>query len=219
MRNPTKLALFVVCLGALLSPSVCAGAALLLDDFSTGSFSLSSGGSTSASGSFATPLTDQRGASGVGLPNWTAVLVPGEVGFDVNQLNPRPGRTILTLSYWTTAGTFSILGYDAFALDFGSVVGTGEMRVTVDGSGGREVRIPITESGTIVSPFSYLDTSQSLSSLTFMTFHVSATTPNFSTTIDNIRIVPEPSTFLLLLGVAAVTLLRLVHLRRKRKPA
>jgi hypothetical protein len=179
------------------------GATLLLDDFSTGSFFLERGdnGTASFSDSFATPLTDQRTINGVGFPNWTLTLGSGGLVYDVDSLEE--GRNYMYLEY-SSSGTFSILGYDAFAVDLINVVGTGELIVAVSGSGGNNVRVPISESGTVVSPFSFLDTSRSLDSLSAMSFRFNTSSEDFSATIDNIRLIPEPSAPMMLLTVATV---------------
>lgn len=188
-------------------------ATLLLDDFSSGSFLLSFGGSTSDSGAFGTPLTDQRNVSGVGFPNWTATLATGDLDYNVNQLDPSPRRNYLNLKYSLASGTFSLLGYDAFAVDVTNVVGSGELVAFVDGTPGADIRFEITGSSTIVSPFSGLDTSQSLGSLSQMNFRFYAISDDFSLTIDDVRIVPEPSASLLtVFGVVAVLFQR----RRKK---
>lgn len=188
------------------------GATLLLDDFSSGSYSLASGGTTSNSSAFTSPLTDQRTVSGVGFPNWTVTLTPEELRFNVDQVDPNPGRNYLNLNYTLSSGTFSLLGYNAFAVDVTNVVGIGEFVAFVDGAPSADLRFTINGSGTIVSPFSALDTSQSLSSLTRMNFRFIALSDDFSLSIDNVRIVPEPSS-LLLSGVAAASLL----FRRRRE--
>ena len=187
-------------------------ATLLLDDFSSGSFLLSFGGSTSNSGAFGTPLTDQRNVSGVGFPNWTATLATGDLDYNVNQLDPSPRRNYLNLKYSLASGTFSLLGYEAFAVDVTNVVGTGEFVAFVDGTPGADIRFTINGSSTIVSPFSGLDTSQSLGSLSQMNFRFYAISDDFSLTIDDVRIVPEPSASLLT-GFGAVTVL----FQRRRK--
>jgi hypothetical protein len=193
--------------GCGLSPSK--SATLLLDDFSSGAFALAFGGTTSNSSSFATALTDQRTISGVGDPNWTATLSAGSLVYVVDSMSK--GRNYLTMNYSST-GVFSILGYNAFALDLLNVIGTGELIVSVTGSGGNNIKVPISGSGTIVSPFSFLDTSQPLDSLSAMNFRINAISEDFSADINNVRIIPEPSASILLLLSAAGLVLR-----RRRK--
>lgn len=187
-----------------LSPSK--SATLLLDDFSSGAFALGFGGTTSNSGSFATALTDQRTVSGVGDPNWTATLSAGSLVYVVDSISK--GRNYLGMNYSST-GAFSILGYNAFALDLLNVIGTGELIVSVTGSGGNNIRVPISGSGTVISPFSFLDTSQPLDSLSAMNFRINAISEDFSVSIDNVRLVPETSaSILLLLGAGGLALRR-----------
>lgn len=208
-----KTSYFLIILAVIHSSTHSMAATLLLDDFSGVGFSLSSGGTTSSSGSFVTALTDQRTVSGVGFPNWTVTLLPEELRFNVDQVNPSPGRTYLNLNYSSSSGTFSLLGYNAFAFDITNVVGMGELVAFVDGAPSADVRLAISGSGTYVSPFSGLDTSQSLSSLTQMNFRFFAISEDFALTIDNVRIVPEPSSsLLLLLGGAATSM----HRRRRK---
>lgn len=206
--------LLIVILGAL-GLAMSEGATLLLDDFSSGAFSLSFDGATSNSGPFITPLTDQRTVTGVGFPNWTATLASGELAYSVDQLEPSPRRNILRINYYLSIGTFSILGYDAFAVDLSDVIGTGEFEVRVSGNPGAppDLIVPISGSGTVMYPFSGLETSSLLDSLDSVTFRFFAISVDFSATIDNIRIVPEPSASLLIgLGVAS-----LLFQRRRRK--
>ncbi len=186
--------------------SVSRAATLMLDDFSSGSFALAFGGTTSHSGSLVTALTDQRMVSGVGDPNWTATLGAGSLAYVVDSMSE--GRNYLTLSYSST-GTFSVLGYNAFALDFSNVVGAGELIVSVTGSGLNNIRVPISGSGTIISPFSFLDTSQPLDSLSSMNFRINTISEDFSADIDNVRLVPEPcASILLILGTGGAVLRR-----------
>ncbi|MGD9418425.1 MAG: PEP-CTERM sorting domain-containing protein [Verrucomicrobiota bacterium JB025] len=205
---------FPILLFLIGSFSLCPAraATLLLDDFSLGGFSLASDGTTSNSESFATPLTDQRTIAGLGFPDWTATLATEGLSINISQLNPSPGRTFIDIYYTLSSGTFSLLGYDAFAIDLSEVEGSGELRVSVDGSLGTDVRIPIDGSGTIVYPFSNLGTSQSLDSLTALEFRFYSVTGDFSLTIDNLRLVPEPSSSVLILFGAIPLLLQ----RRRR---
>ncbi len=208
--NPLHL---LIALSGILSLSPSNAATLLLDDFSSGSFSLAFGGTTSNSGPFVTPLTDQRTVAGVGFPNWTATLASGDLAYSVNQLDPSPRRNYLNINYSLASGSFSLLGYDAFAVDVSNVIGSGEFVAFVDGAPSADIRFAINGSGTIVSPFAGLDTSQSIGSLSQMNFRFYAISDDFSLTIDNVRIVPEPSASLLVgFGVAS-----LLFQRRRKK--
>jgi hypothetical protein len=209
MKAFTLSAIFMFC---SVGTEHIAAATLLLDDFSSGSFSLASGGTTSNSGAFASPLTNQRTVSGVGPANWAITLAPEELAYTVDQLTLLPRRNFFDLSYSKTVGTFSIIEFQAFAVDLFNVVGNGELLISVDGSAGRDIRVPINGSGTLVSPFSNLRTSQPLDSLSLINFSFIAVSEDFSLSIDNVRIVPEPSA-LLLSGVAAASLL----FRRRRE--
>lgn len=202
---------FLICVGSVAFASNVHGATLLLDDFSSSGFSLASGGTTSDVSSHVTPLTDQRIVSGVGPPNWTATLASGELLYTVDQLSPSPGRNFINLNYSSLSGSFSILGYSAFAVDLTNIVGSGEFIVFVDGAPGADIRIPISSSGTVISPFTNLDTTQSLDSLTQINFDFRALSEDFFVTVDNVRLVPEPSS-MLMIGLASL----LTTFRRRR---
>ncbi|MGE9269535.1 MAG: hypothetical protein ACQKBU_01925 [Verrucomicrobiales bacterium] len=161
MNQTMRSLLFLLMFTGIFELCPARAATLLLDDFSLGGFSLASDGTASNSESFATPLTDQRTIAGFGFRDWTVTVATGELSLNIAQVYPAPGRTYLNLSYTLSSGSFSLLGYDAFAIDLSEVVGTGEFSVSVDGSLGTDVRIPIDGSGTIVYPFSNLETSHS----------------------------------------------------------
>lgn len=209
-HNLTMKTVLLVLTATACGLSASNATTLLLDDFSTGAFALAFGETTSDSASLASPLTDQRTVSGVGDPNWTVTLNTDSLTYIVDSISE--GRNYLTLNYSST-GTFSILGYDAFAIDLLNVVGTGELIVSVSGSGGNNISVPISGAGTVVSPFSFLDTSQPLDSLSAMNFRINAISEDFSANIDNVRIVPEPSAAPLLIGLSAVSVL----FQRRRK--
>ena len=137
---------------ALIGFNSCGAATVRLDDFSFGEFDLASGGTTTNSIPFSTLLTDQRTIFGIGFP-WTATLASEQLNYAAS---PRtPGRSYLNLNY-SSSGTFSILGYDAFALDVANVTGTGEFMVFVDGAPTfGALRVPVTASGELVYARNY----------------------------------------------------------------
>lgn len=185
-------------------------ATLFLDDFSSGSFALASGGITSNSEPFATPLTNERTVTGVGAPTWSSSLASGELDYIVS--NPRPGRHYLEINY-SSSGTFSILGYDAFAIDVANVTGAGDFIVFVDGAPTfGALRVPVAASGELVYPISEVITGESLDSLSQMNFRFVPVSEDFSLTIDNVRLIPEPTSSLLVALGLSVTIL---HRRRK----
>lgn len=206
------LYLHIVIAGILSSNSTKA-ATLLLDDFAVGSFLLTSESASLSSGIFVTEITNQRTIAGDGLPNWTVTLSQGLLNFNVNQVDASRGRTHLDLIYSLSSGTFSLTSYDAFAVDLFNVVGIGELVLSVNRGAGDDIRIPINGSGTLISPFSNVRTSQSLDSLTVISFGFSSISDDFSLSIDNVRVIPEPSSFLLLfIGIAGTTF---YHRRRE----
>lgn len=185
-------------------------ATLLLDDFSSGSFALASGGITSNSEPITTPLTNERTVTGIGAPTWSSTLASEELNYLVS--NPRPGRNYLEINY-SSSGTFSILGFDAFALDVANVTGAGELIVFVDGAPTfGALRVPVAASGELVYSISEVVTGQSLDSLSQINFRFTPVSEDFSVTIDNVRLIPEPSSPLLIAFGVSVAIIR-----RRRK--
>ncbi|WP_200391915.1 hypothetical protein [Roseibacillus ishigakijimensis] len=170
---------------------------MILDDFSFGESSLSSEGMASDSVLYDTLLTERREILGAGEPSWVAAITSQELSFSVSQHSPSPRRTYLSVSYFSSE-EFSLFGYNAFAVDLVDVVGSGELVVSVDGSFGRDVAVPINGDGMIISPFEYLGTTEPLDSLTSIRFRFYAVSEDFSAKIDNLRLVPELSSALLL---------------------
>ena len=181
-------------------------ATLLLDDFSSGTFSLGSGGVTSISQPYVTPLTNERTVTGVGAPTWSASLASGELAYVAN--NPRPGRNYLEINY-SSSSTFSILEFDAFAIDVTSVTGTGELIVFVDGAPTFEaLQLSIAAPGEWVYPTSDLLTGQSLDSISQINVRFTPVSEDFGVTVDNVRLIPELSSSLFVAFGALVTTLR-----------
>lgn len=197
---------------AFIGINSCSAATLLLDDFSIGDFDLSSSGTASDSIPLSTPLTNERTVTGVGASTWSSTLASGELDYIVS--HPRPGRHYLEINY-SASGTFSILGFDAFALGVADVTGTGEFIVFVDGAPTfGALRIPVTQSGELTYLISEVVTDQSFDSISQMNFRFIPSSEDFSVTIDNVRLIPEPSSFsLVALGLSIAILAR----RRKFK--
>lgn len=196
----------LLCLIVTVMMNPVYAATLLLDDFSSGGSALASGAITSNSAPFITPLTNDRAVTGIGAPIWSSTFASGALDYVVS--NPRPGRHYLEINY-SSVGTFSILGFDAFALDVVNVTGTGEFIAFVDGAPTfGALRVPVTASGEIVYSFSELVTGQSLDSLAQMNFRFIPVSEDFSVTIDNVRLIPEPSSSLFLALGFSVSVLR-----------
>jgi hypothetical protein len=220
------LTLAVIC---ILNP-VClervAGATLLLDSFNEGSYNLSYSGQLNATSTISSPLGSRRDAR---LNNRDAIAgavvtstlddTLGTLSFSVNGLSSNTLRPLdLRMSY-SQGGPFSILGYSAFELDFSSVTGAGFLIIELGSEtaiyGPSAYRISINNPGTVSVPFSNLNfgTNGSINSFNALHFTFEAATEQFSMSLNEIRVVPEPSSFLLfLVGVVGTTL----HRRRRK---
>jgi hypothetical protein len=117
--------------------------------------------------------------------------------------------------HYSQGGPFSILGYNAFEFDFSALTGTGALIVELGrGSaiyGPETHRIPLESPGLVSVPFSELNYGAGGSVEQFFAIHFvfEANTDQFSFTLDEIRLVPEPGSFQL-------AVLGLIFLSRRR---
>lgn len=201
-----------------------AAVTLLVDDFSEGDLALSLGGTTSGNstvvGEFGT-LRSARIRARNSVPGTTLTSTfLGSNGYSTFALDeagltasiPPPG---LHLAYGG-AGTRSLLGSSGFEFDFRNVQGAGFLLIEVGGETVKtssSLRVPLIGPGTLRVPLDMvnLGTGGSLDAFSALHFDFHAQTTEFSFTLDQIRVVPEPSV-LLLLSALSLT----VFTRRRR---
>lgn len=116
---------------------------------------------------------------------------------------------------YVAGGPYSILGFSAFEFEIASLEGRGNLVIELGGEtlpNANTIRVPVTESGTLSVPFDQLNFSSGadLGAFGGMHFEFEAASEEFSFTLDEIRIVPEPSVALLFV-VGAIGML---HRRR-----
>lgn len=179
---------------------------IVIDSFNEGSFNLSFGGDLTNTSSVSSPLGDERrsrindreamqGAIVTSTLNDSA----GTLAFAVDGLSTDSTRPLDLRVTYSQGGPFSILGYDAFELDFSALTGTGFLLVELgsrsDVYGPTANRIDLNGPGVVTVPFSELNfgTNGSIDSFSSLHLTFEADTEQFSMTLNEIRVVPEPS--------------------------
>lgn len=206
-----------------LSFSAASGfaASLVVDSFTEGEFMLSLGGDTSANSAVASPLGARRAVSisnRLVAPGSTITSTldadVGSLSFYVNGQSTGNSPLRLSISY-SEGGPFSLLGYDAFEFEFSSLSGTGFLIAEIGSPSATYPsettnRIALGSPGAVVLPFSDLNfgNNGSIDSFHVIHFVFEAESQEFSFGLDEIRVVPEASTMLLIAFGAGSILLR-----------
>jgi hypothetical protein len=214
MTSVSKLYLVTGCSLSMIPSGF--SSTLLLDNFSAENFQLEHPRPFTDTKIHLTPLTDRRIVTAAGLPDWSVDFSDGVVHYTVVQESsrPYPGRNYLRFSYSNSAGPINLGNFQAFAIDVTVIRGSGRLRGFVNRPDFDDPIVPITTSGTHVYPFSNFDTSMtgnSLSAIDLLAFQISSETQDFEVIVDNFRLIPEPSTSLLL----AISLIGIFSFRRR----
>jgi len=176
---------------------------VLLDDFSAENLQLEHPQPFTETRNHLSRLTDRRVVTGAGIPDWSADFSGGVVHYTVEQESsrPAPGRNYLRFSYSNSAGPIDVGNFQAFSIDVTVIRGSGRLVGFVNQRAFDDPIVPITSSGTLTYPFSNFDTSMtggSLSAIDLFAFEISSQSQDFEVIVDNFRLIPEPSTSLLL---------------------
>lgn len=136
----------------------------------------------------------------------------GTLSLDIQGLSTSTAMTPLhlDLSYRPQTGTdplptYSLAGYSGLGFDFTDVQGNGALIVELGSQsasyGPQAHRIPIITPGEVLVPNELMNfgTGGSIDSFNSMHVRFEAVTEQFSFTLNEIRLVPEPSTFVLML--------------------
>ena len=209
------LAIFLI---SLAPGPTCYAAVTMVDTFDQGGFSIFVPGGGQGDEAVNLPLGSRR------LANLsTSGLSPDAVM--TSTLNSSTGKLTffasgtstffplsLTLTY---AGPtlHNIAGCTEFILGFSELSGVGTLYIELGGSNGVEgvVRMNLTGPGEVHYPVSdvyYDGTGHTLDSFNVLTFRFESRSPEFSFTLDEIRLVPEPSGALLALAAGIGLLAR-----------
>ncbi len=216
-----KNSLFCALAALVVSNNPVSAATLVIDSFTEADFFLSVEGDTSITSDVSTPfgtrrfsrISDRIAASGTVMTS-TLDSSAGTLSFNVNGQSTGSSPLDLRASY-SQGGPFSVLGYNAFEFDFSALEGSGSLIIEL-GSGSAVYgpsanRVTINSAGTLSVPFTSLNfgTGGSVPSFQAMHFTFEADTDQFSFTLDEVRVVPEPgASILLLLGAGSMALRR-----------
>jgi hypothetical protein len=202
----------------------------VLDTFTTGPFALSESGSFSDSDRINSPLGNNRDVRinrGLAAPGTTMTTTldtgSGTVSLNFNGQSLSVNNPLDFRAVYSIGGPFSLLGSTAFELDFSELSGSGFLITELGGviassHGPSTSRIALNGPGTVVVPFSELNFSPSGSIDDFSStlFVFEADSQAFAFTLDEIRVVPEPSS-VLLVGLGGLG--GLVGLTRRKRVA
>jgi hypothetical protein len=209
----TTLILLIVITTYLTSPS-SPGATVIFDDFTTGAYDIGITKPSSQNTSpVVAPLVDTRSSVGFGAGFWSSTVDTG-AGTLSYVLALRPGGNPLKdhsfrVNYSNSSGNINLLGFDAFVLSAGSVVGSAMVYAYV-GTGVPSlgaVPVSLNGSGSVVIPFSNMAATDPTnpSSISFL---IVPQTLDFSATLNEISVIPEPSALILSALGACVLLVR-----------
>lgn len=200
-------------------------ATLVVDSFAQGPFSLSLSGPVTNNSTIASPfgsdrsatISERLAASGATMTS-TLDDSAGLLSLSIDGQSTLASRPLDLRLQYSGGGPFSLLGYNAFEFDFSNLSGSGFLIVELGGGstavyGPSTNRISLNTSGVTTVPFSALNfgTSGSIASFTSLHFTFEADTEQFSMTLNDIRVVPEPSVIAL-----AMPFLLTILLRRQR---
>lgn len=186
-------------------PRACA-ATLILDSFSQGDFILQSGGANSNDTTITSPLMDSRIVDGFGVGTWSVSLASGSgsLNYSVTEILEGQGTTRFGMNFrYERTGADDLLGYSAFSLDFTNVSGTALLEVFVKNqNAGAMIPVTLDSSGQLIYSFANL-AANDLSAITDISFRVIPQSDTFSFALNEVSVVPEPSTLILCMFGAA----------------
>ena len=189
-------------------------AVILVDTFDQGGFSIFRPGGNPSDEMVNLPLGTQRGAE---LSGWASS--PGSTM--TSTLNSSTGKLNFIASGTATNPTFpmslslvyggpdlhSIAGCTEFILGFSELSGVGTLYIELGGSNGFTgvLRVDLTGPGELHYPVTgvYEGAGHTLDSFNVLTFKFESRSSQFSFTLDEIRLIPEPSASVLALAAGA----------------
>jgi hypothetical protein len=113
----------------------------------------------------------------------------------------------VVLTYSGVLG-LDLSSFDAFELDFPSLQGAGEVAIVLNsgGFGTDSTRVALQTGGTLLYPFAAVNNGHDFSDVDQISIHVIGLTTDFAVSLDEVRIVPEPSSVVLLSGLCLLLL-------------
>ena len=186
-------------------------AVLVLDTFSEGQVNLSqdeSGGDTDVIPG--KPFESREiGAANTGPYSVTSVSGSGILNYTIAVRGQSAERSEFLSIFYTKSSSSSakLLGVDAFVLKVTSIVGEGNLTISLNVGFSMTIPVALNAPGEIIFPLSNFGRPFDLNLITKVGFHFVPSSPNFSITLDEISAVPEPSASLLL-GIGGWVCLR-----------
>jgi hypothetical protein len=196
-----------------LKPVDLPAATIIIDTFDEGGYDLTGEFPDSIRTNFSIIHSDLVGGRDVfprGIGAWTMKLTPadGFTRYDVSTSVAAPIGQVLSLNYLPVAGqTINLLGQNAFLLKFSSLTGSGDLQIGINGNLLGSFELGLTSSGEVIWPYSYFPAGISLNTVNQLTFRFAAKSADFSFNLDEISLVPEPTSltfsYLVLFGFIA----------------
>lgn len=185
---------------------------VIIDDFSSGQFSINSNGTTRDTSLISSSIASSRWSRGSGSDNWTA-----SVDSDTSTLSYAVSNPIATtrfaITYSSSTGSLDLIGLSALLIEVNDLVGFGQIYAFEGSSSSLLDVIPVdlTITGSIIIPFANMNTANPTNP-SELTFYIVPQSPDFAITISSIGAIPEP-TSAIMITISAFTLI----LRRRRK--
>jgi hypothetical protein len=189
------------------------GSVLVIDPFTVGGIEIGSDmPSQQARESFPYPseILD-RFVKGTGEDFWHVSMPSGsgELTYSTNASGGLAGFDVLT-RYRFRSEHYDILTYDAFVLDFTRVSGRGTLEILVES---QDVAVSVEAPGLLRVSLEMFENPGEFNDVGYVIFTFRPVTPEFSFTLAEISLVPEPSAFLLALAGGCAPACR----RRRRR--
>lgn len=212
--NPIKFPALCVTVLSFLVPLTPA-ATLVIDSFSEGNVDLAHSGPRSDYARFPGTFFDERFLGGPVFSAWSASVKASEGTFTfttgLRELEPEQ-RISFILTYSRSEGAFNLLGYEGFALRVKSMTGKGDLFIDGSDSPENTIRVPFEGPGTLFYSMENITSGVPLGELFTLTFVITPLSTDFSITLEEISLVPEPGSAGLLLAAGSA----LVSTRRRR---
>ena len=185
----------------------------MLDDYTSGAFSISNATPISDNSTIVSPLSNNRWVRGAGSINWSSSVDAALGSLSYTLTLPRGDApspsTLLDITYSSTSENLNLFGYNAFVLNVSEVSGIGIVYAFegVSSTLSGVVSVAFNGSGDLVIPFENMNAVNTVNP-SAVTFRIVPQSADFSVTLSNITVIPEPSVALLAMLSASSFLVR-----------
>jgi hypothetical protein len=184
----------------------------IFDAFDAGEFNLAHNGTLFDVENGQFPFVNRRRVTGNGNPEWRASLDAsiGILRYEVEPRVPPNELTHLVLDYRNAnSALFNIADYEAFELQIPELTGSGYLRVTVNGMlTTNSLPELITQPGVLYYPFANMVQHAYENPVISVQFYFFALNGDFSVGVDQIAVVPEPTSVFLLMSATVMFAMR-----------